>query len=101
MEAFMADANTPRTSMTPRSTLIACFEDRLEAERAVDELEQLGFKHDQIGYAIRGSDAVAGGMITDAEGTKDGRGAVAGMATGAGIGAVLGAAAAMLVPGVG
>jgi hypothetical protein len=85
----------------PRQTLVAAFEDRLEAERAVDELEQMGFKSDQVGYVIRGSDVSRGGMITDAEGTKDGRGAAVGMATGAGLGAILGAAAAMLVPGVG
>jgi hypothetical protein len=84
-----------------RTTLIAAFEDRTEAERAVDELEQAGFKPDEIGYAIRGSDAVQGGMITDTAGAKDKRGALTGMATGAGLGAVLGAAAAMLIPGVG
>jgi hypothetical protein len=84
-----------------RTTLVAAFEDRLEAERAVDELEQAGFAPDDIGYAIRGADAVQGGMITDTEGAKDGKGAMTGMATGAGLGAVLGAAAALLIPGVG
>jgi len=29
---------------TFRNTLVAAFEDRVEAERAVDELEQMGFK---------------------------------------------------------
>lgn len=84
-----------------RTTLIAAFEDRGEAERAVDELQQANFGSEDIGYAIRGSDAVEGGMITDTAGAKDKRGALAGMATGAGLGAVLGAAAAMLIPGVG
>jgi hypothetical protein len=84
-----------------RTNLVAIFEDRLEAERAVDELEQAGFSSDEVGFAIRGSDVAAGGMITDEEGAKDARGAAAGMATGAGVGAVLGAAAALLVPGVG
>ena len=84
-----------------RTTLVAAFEDRLEAERAVAELEEAGFSAADIGYAIRGSDAVEGGMITDTEGAKDGRGALAGMATGAGVGAVVGAAAALLIPGVG
>jgi len=84
-----------------RTTLVAAFEDRDEAEKAVDDLRQAGFKDDEIGFAIRGSDAVEGGMITDAEGSKDKRGALAGMAGGAGLGAVLGAAAALLVPGVG
>lgn len=84
-----------------RTTLVAAFQDRLEAERAVDELEQAGFPPDDLGYAIRGSDAVEGGMITDTQGAKDRKGAVTGMATGAGLGAVLGAAAALLIPGVG
>src|SRR5215212_4038768 len=60
-----------------------------------------GLIPDEVGFAMRGSDAVQGGMITDAQGAKDGRGALAGMATGAGLGAILGAAAALLVPGVG
>lgn len=85
----------------PRTTLVGVFEDRAAAERAVDELERNNFKSDQLGFAIRGDEAVHGGMITDAQGTKDGRGAVTGAVTGAGLGAVLGAAAAMLLPGVG
>src|SRR5215212_1634656 len=60
-----------------------------------------GLIPDEVGFAMRGSDAVQGGMITDAQGAKDGRGAAAGMAAGAGIGAILGAAAALLIPGVG
>jgi len=84
-----------------RTTLVAAFPDRLEAERAVDELEQAGFSKDDVGFAIRGADVAAGGMITDEEGAKDRPGALAGMATGAGVGALLGAAAALLVPGVG
>jgi hypothetical protein len=84
-----------------RTTLIAAFEDRTKATRAVDELEQAGFTADEIGFALRGADVAEGGMLTDTQGAKDGRGALAGMATGAGLGAVLGAAAALLVPGVG
>jgi len=81
--------------------LVAVFDDRLEAERAVRDLEDAGFKGDQVGFAIRGSEAVAGGMITDAVGTKDGRGAVTGAATGAVVGGLLGAAGSLLIPGVG
>ncbi len=84
-----------------RPVLIAAFEDRNAAQRAVDELEQSAFSTDEVGLVIRGSDAVQGGMISDAQGTKDGKGAMTGMATGAGLGAILGAAAAFLIPGVG
>ena len=86
---------------TPRTTIVGVFEDRLAAERAVQELERNNFKNDQVGYAIRGTDSEQKGMISDAQGTKDGRGAVTGAATGAGLGAILGAAAAMLLPGFG
>ncbi len=85
----------------PRTTLVGVFEDRSAAERAVDELERSNFKNDQVGFAIRGDEVVRGGMISDAQGTKDGRGAITGAATGAGLGAILGAAAAMLLPGIG
>jgi hypothetical protein len=82
-------------------TVITAFEDRDEAQLAVDELAQAGFKHDEIGFAIRGDDAVAGGMITDAEGTRDGEGAVKGATAGAAIGGILGALAFAAIPGVG
>src|SRR5438034_10446182 len=50
---------------TGRSTLIAIFDDRMEAERAIRDLEASNFRGDQLGFVIRGSDATAGGMITD------------------------------------
>jgi hypothetical protein len=86
---------------TPCTTLIGVFDDRLEAERAVDELEAMGFRHDQVGYAIRGSDAVRGGMITDTAGAKDGKGAAVGAVTGAATGGILAAAVTALLPGAG
>jgi len=87
--------------MSCNPNIIKAFEDRDEAQVAVDELEQAGFKHNQIGFAIRGDDAVEGGTITDAEGTRDGEGAVKGAAAGAAIGGILGALAFAAIPGVG
>lgn len=84
-----------------RTTLIGVFQDRLEAQKAIGELEQAGFDKDDLGFVIRGEEAVHGGMITDAMGTKDARGAVAGMVTGGMVGGVLAAAAALMLPGVG
>jgi hypothetical protein len=81
--------------------VVGIFEDRYEAERAVDELEHSGFSHRDVGFAIRGHDAVEGGMITDAVGAKDTTGAVAGIATGAVAGGLLGALAAVIVPPLG
>lgn len=86
---------------TERTTLVAAFEDRLEAEKAVDDLEQAGFRNDEIGFALRGSDVGRGGMITDEQGAKDAKGALTGAVTGGMVGGVLGAAAALLIPGVG
>src|SRR5260221_4792493 len=83
------------------NNVITVFNDRFEAEQAVDELEQAGFGHDQIGFVWRGVDAVEGGMITDATGTKDAEGAIKGATAGSVIGGVIGAAAAAFVPGIG
>ncbi|MDB5290693.1 MAG: hypothetical protein JWL69_1934 [Phycisphaerales bacterium] len=81
--------------------VIAAFDDRVEAERAVDDLHGAGFGHDEIGFALRGEDAVSGGTITDAVGAKDGIGAVEGAVAGSVLGALLAAAVTLLVPGVG
>ena len=86
---------------TTRAVLVAVFDDRMEAERAVDELEQVGFSHHDVGFALRGSDVVRGGMVTDAVGTKDDRGMLTGAVTGGVVGGLIGAAAALIVPGVG
>lgn len=80
--------------------VVAVFDDRDTAESAVDALRQAGFGSDHVGFALRGNDVAFGGMITDAEGTKDGRGAAAGMVTGGIIGGII-AAAVATIPGVG
>ena len=81
--------------------LVGVFDDRLAAEMAVRELEAAEFNDDAIGFAIRGSEVVRGGMITDAQGTKDAKGAVTGAITGGMVGGVLAAAASLMIPGVG
>jgi hypothetical protein len=87
--------------MTQSSVLVGVFNDRNEAELAADELRQAGFTDKEIGYAIRGADAVRGGMISDAEGTKDVKGAIEGASVGAIVGAGLAAAVTLVLPGVG
>jgi hypothetical protein len=84
-----------------RPIVIAVFDDRHAARAAVAELESSGFNHHDVGFAIRGDDAVQGGMITDAEGTKDGTGALRGVTGGAVVGGLVGAAVGVLLPGVG
>ena len=83
------------------STIVGVFDDRLAAEKAVDALEHAGFKDSEIGFVIRGADAVRGGMITDASGAKDRAGALTGALTGGVVGGVLAAALAVVIPGVG
>ena len=98
------DAATPAGaagSSGNERAIVGVFQDRIAAEEAVDALYAAGFAHDRIGYAIRGAEDVAGGMITDATGTKDGKGAVAGALTGGMVGGVLAAAVSLLIPGVG
>lgn len=84
-------------AMTQRSTVVGVFEHRADAERAVDELHRAGFREDQVGIALRGDDrsTVAGGEHPRE--TRTGEGAT----TGAVIGGLLGAAAALLIPGFG
>lgn len=94
---------TPVTpdSATATPAVVGVFDERVAAEYAVDALEQAGFTHDQIGFVIRGSDVSAGGMLSSADGAKDGRGAAAGIITGGIVGGVLATAAAVLIPPVG
>jgi hypothetical protein len=95
------------TTRQATSTVVGVFEDRRDAERAVAELERLGFSSDQIGFITR--DDRAGDMDRvesppEGEGTSDtgtGSGAVTGLAAGGVLGGIIGAAAAFLVPGVG
>ena len=55
-------------------TIVAVFDDRLEAERAVSDLEAVHFDENKIGYVIRGSDVMRGGMISDFPGADFRRG---------------------------
>ena len=92
---------TTNTTNADRA-VVGVFDDRIAAERAVDALHQAGFAGDRIGFVLRGSDVARGGMIVDAEGAKDQKGAITGAATGAVTGGVLAAAGAMLlIPGAG
>lgn len=87
------------TMRTERTAVVGVFENRTEAERAMDELKRAGFRQDQLGFAMRGEEAGAG--TTEEGETKTGEGAAGGALAGAGIGAILGALATGLIPGVG
>jgi len=83
---------------TQRSTVVGVFQDRQQAQRAVDELRRAGFREDQIGVAASSSEAT--GVMQDDSGSKAAEGAAIGAATGAGVGLLwgLGVAAQMFPP---
>ena len=87
-------ANHDKTSAPLRPTVVGVFDSSEQADRAVDELRRVGFRDDQIGYAVRGAE---GEVTTGATGAATGPG----LATGAVIGGLVGAAAALLIPGIG
>lgn len=75
-----------------RSTVIGVFEDRQQADRAVDELRRAGFRDDQIGVAMRYDEGEFEGedAADSAEGNRAGTGAVTGALAGLGFGALAG-----------
>jgi len=75
-----------------RSTVVGVFEDRHQADKAVADLQQAGFRSDQIGVAMRHTGELGDTTTTD-EATTDshaGTGAVAGAVAGLGLGALAG-----------
>jgi len=85
-------------AMTSR-TVVGVFENRRDAESAVDALYAARFRDEEIGIVAHQTDAAP---ATTRVGTEpDAGGAVGGAVTGGALGAVLGAAAALAIPGVG
>ena len=76
---------------TRRTVAVGVFNDHTQAEKAIDDLEQLGFTDSEIGFAWRGERG------THDESKDTGKH----VGTGAVVGGILGAAAALLIPGVG
>jgi len=85
---------TPRT--TKRNTYVGVFDERDDAELAARDLREQGFKDDQIGYAWRDESGK-----THQEGNKAGKMAASGAGTGVVLGGIIGAGAALLIPGIG
>ena len=73
-----------------RSAIVGVFEDRQQADKAVAELRQAGFRDEQIGVAMRHQAGTAETSTTGQDDTEMGEGAVAGMLTGLGLGALAG-----------
>jgi hypothetical protein len=82
--------------------VVGVFQDRAQAERAINELHSNGFTDDQIGFAVRNGQQTQGTVATGSTDTGPDGGRIAGDAvTGGVIGGIIGAGAALLIPGVG
>ncbi len=84
---------------TARSNVVGVFENREQAQCAVEGLKRLGLSEEQIGYAMRGEEGSTVAGASEVKGA--GKGAAGGAVTGGLLGALLGAAAALLIPGIG
>lgn len=100
-----ATTDTGYRAMTDR--VAAVFDDRKDAERAIDWLRSRGVPNDAVSVMARDNRQTAGmAKSTGAErvaedpGSDMARGAGTGLAAGAGVGALFGLAAAM-IPGIG
>ena len=81
---------------TKRKHYVGVFDERNDAELAARDLREKGFKDDQIGYAWRDEKGK-----THQEGNKSGEMAASGAGTGVVLGGIIGAGAALLIPGIG
>lgn len=81
---------------TDRSTVVGVFPTRALAEQAIEELRHAGFHDNQIGFIARN-----GEILSTGTGTESVVGATAGVLGGGVLGGLLGAAAALLIPGLG
>jgi len=85
-----------------RSTVAASFEDRGDAERAVNALKDAGYSSDQIGIALR--DRTAQGELVEDTGTHAAEGATSGALGGGLLGGIVGflvGLGALAIPGIG
>ncbi len=78
--------------MAQQSTVVGVFEDRMQADRAIDALRRAEFRDDQIGIALRygGKESGVGDTMTVTDESHAGTGAVTGALTGLGLGALAG-----------
>jgi hypothetical protein len=74
--------------MITRSTAVGVFHDREAAQRAINKLKSVGFTDDQIGVTARSQDGAERDIKQ--EDSYANEGGIAGLATGAGVGALWG-----------
>lgn len=85
-----------------RTTAIAIFDDRARAQRAIAELNRVGFTEKEIGVTAREMSEPEGAVADGGKKTHAKEGAIAGVAAGAGVGALWGLGIlAGVLPGIG
>jgi hypothetical protein len=85
-----------------RTTAIAIFDDRAQAQRAIGQLKLAGFTEKEIGVTARDSADSDVGVADGGKKTHAKEGAIAGVAAGAGVGALWGLGIlAGVLPGIG
>jgi Heat induced stress protein YflT domain len=90
------------TYYTGRKTVAALFQNRQDAETAINALKANGFRGDQIGIAMR--DRTAQGELIEETGSKAAEGAVTGAVGGGLLGGIAGfliGIGALAIPGIG
>jgi hypothetical protein len=90
--------SSPTGAETTGRVVIALFEERAGAERAIRDLKDAGFRNEQIGAATQ--DQLPTPSLAD-EGSNGSGEAAAGALTGGVLGGLLGLISSLLVPGVG
>ena len=75
---------------TSLTTAVGVFENRTQAQKAIDELRRAGFREDQIGVVTRNTEKTDADDTDDGDGNKAGTGALTGAAVGAGVGGLVG-----------
>ena len=88
--------------MQTRETVVGVFDDRDDAEDAINALKEAGFRADEIGVAARDRDTA--GVLAEDTGTQAGTGAATGALTGGLLGGVAGwlvGIGALAIPGIG
>jgi len=73
---------------TKHSTVVGVFDNREQAQQAVNELRRAGFQENEIGVVSREGQTAAGGKAKEDEGNRAGTGAATGAIAGAGVGAL-------------
>jgi uncharacterized protein (TIGR02271 family) len=85
-----------------RSSVVGVFDNREDAERAVELLRRAGFSDHQLGFATKDDQTPVGGRAIDrSDSGEAGEGAAKGAVGGSIVGGILGALATGLIPGIG